>query len=55
VTGGRWFPDALAHPVSVVAFAFLVAVSFRRRRQGTLTWKNRSVEPNRQSSGSVSL
>jgi hypothetical protein len=55
VTRGRWFPDALAHPVSVVAFAFLVAVSFRRRRQGTLTWKNRSVEPNRQSSGSVSL
>jgi hypothetical protein len=53
-TGGRWNPYALAHPVAVVAFAILVGVSFRRRRQGTLTWKNRPVEPNRRAPGSVS-
>ncbi|MGC9667310.1 glycosyltransferase [Planosporangium sp. 12N6] len=44
-TGGRPFPDALAHPVSVLAFAFLVVVSFRRRRRGGLRWKGRPVEP----------
>jgi hypothetical protein len=53
-TGGRSFPDALAHPVSIVAFAFLVAMSFRRRRQGRLAWKGRAVEPNRSPSASRS-
>jgi GT2 family glycosyltransferase len=38
-TGGRAWPDALAHPVSVLLFAWLVARSFRRR--GRITWKGR--------------
>ncbi|NJC83527.1 glycosyltransferase [Planosporangium mesophilum] len=43
-TGSRWFPDALAHPVSIAVFALLVAVSFRRRHRGELSWKGRPVE-----------
>ncbi|NJC69754.1 glycosyltransferase [Planosporangium thailandense] len=43
-TGGRPFPVALAHPAAIVTFAILLGVSFRRRRHGTLTWKNRPVE-----------
>lgn len=43
-TGGRWFPVALAHPAAIVVFAILLGVSFRRRRHGTLSWKNRPVE-----------
>jgi hypothetical protein len=42
-TGGRAWPDAVAHPVSIVVFAALVARSFRRRRQGRLTWRGRSL------------
>ncbi|GAA2643646.1 glycosyltransferase [Dactylosporangium fulvum] len=38
-TGGRAFPDALAHPVSVLLFAWLVARSYARR--GRTTWKGR--------------
>jgi hypothetical protein len=34
---------ALAHPVSVVVFAWLVGRSYVRRRHGTLTWKGRPV------------
>jgi hypothetical protein len=52
-TGGRWFPDALAHPASIVVFGWLVALSFRRRHQGTLAWKGRAVEPNQPPPGSV--
>jgi Glycosyltransferase like family 2 len=52
-TGGRWFPDALAHPASIVLFGWLIALSFQRRRQGKLTWKGRSVEPNHPPSASV--
>jgi hypothetical protein len=40
-TGGRAWPDALAHPVSVVIFAWLVVRSFRERRRGRLTWRGR--------------
>jgi cellulose synthase/poly-beta-1,6-N-acetylglucosamine synthase-like glycosyltransferase len=43
VTGGRAWPDALAHPVSIVLFAWLVAGSFRRRRLGRLTWRGRAL------------
>jgi hypothetical protein len=43
-TGARALPQALAHPVSIVLFAWLVAVSFRRRRQGRLAWKGRRIE-----------
>ncbi|UWZ50032.1 glycosyltransferase [Dactylosporangium matsuzakiense] len=38
-TGGRALPDALAHPVSVLLFAWLVVRSFARR--GRTTWKGR--------------
>jgi hypothetical protein len=40
-TGGRAWPDALAHPVSVVLFAWLVARSFVLRRQRRLSWRGR--------------
>jgi GT2 family glycosyltransferase len=40
-TGGRAFPDALGHPLSVLLFACLVARSYRRRR--TVTWKGRPI------------
>ncbi|MEV8516678.1 glycosyltransferase [Dactylosporangium sp. NPDC051484] len=38
-SGGRAFPDALAHPVCVLLFAWLVARSYARR--GRTTWKGR--------------
>ena len=41
-TGGRTWPDALAHPVSIILFAWLVARSFRLRRRGRLTWRGRA-------------
>lgn len=40
-TGGRAWPDALGHPVSIILFGWLVARSFRRRR--SVTWKGRKV------------
>jgi hypothetical protein len=46
-TGGRAWPDALAHPVSVVLFGRLVARSFRLRREGRLTWRGRPVVSSR--------
>ncbi len=42
-TGGRAWPDSLAHPASVVLLGWLTARSWRGRRTGTLTWKGRSV------------
>ncbi|MEO7982169.1 MAG: glycosyltransferase family 2 protein [Sporichthyaceae bacterium] len=42
-TGGRAWPDALAHPASVVTFGALVADSLRRRRAGTLTARGRRL------------
>lgn len=42
-TGGRFWPDALAHPVSVAVFAGLTARSWRLRRRGELSWKGRPV------------
>ncbi|MDG4827109.1 glycosyltransferase family 2 protein [Asanoa sp. WMMD1127] len=44
-TGGRWWPDALAQPVSVVLFGALVARSCRLRRAGALRWRDRPVVP----------
>jgi hypothetical protein len=43
-TGGRWFPAAFAHPLSILIFSWLVVVSFTRRRRGRLRWKGRPVE-----------
>lgn len=43
-TGGRAWPDALAHPVSVLAFAHLTGRSLRLHRRGRLSWKGRPVD-----------
>jgi hypothetical protein len=40
-TGGRAWPDALAHPVSVAVLAYLTGVSHVDRRRGRLRWKDR--------------
>ena len=42
-TGGRAWPDALAHPVSVLLFARLAVGSLVGRRRGRLRWKGRPV------------
>lgn len=42
-TGGRVWPDVLAHPVSVGTLSWLTVHSWRRRRAGTLVWKSRRV------------
>lgn len=42
-TGQRVLPDAFAHPASIVAFAGLLATSFRRLRSGRLSWRGRPV------------
>jgi hypothetical protein len=42
-TGGRAWPDALAHPVSVLALDLLMARSVLGRWRGTLTWRGRPV------------
>jgi len=43
-TGGRAWPDALAHPASVTALLGLLAASWRGHRRGVLTWKGRRLE-----------
>ena len=40
-TGGRVWPDSLAHPVSVLALAGLIGRSWRARAAGRLVWKGR--------------
>jgi hypothetical protein len=42
-TGGRVWPDALAHPASVAALGWLLARSWRGRRRGDLRWRGRPV------------
>ncbi|MEU8818141.1 glycosyltransferase [Actinoplanes sp. NPDC048796] len=42
-TGGRSWPDALAQPISIAVFGWLVVRSFRRRRRGALSWRGRPV------------
>jgi hypothetical protein len=42
-TGGRKWPDALGHPVSVALFGWLVARSLWHRRTGRLRWKGRDL------------
>jgi hypothetical protein len=42
-TGGRAWPDALAHPASIAALGALTARSWRLRRAGRLAWKGRPV------------
>jgi hypothetical protein len=42
-TGGRAFPDALAHPISIATLAALTVRSWHGRLTGRLTWKGRPV------------
>jgi cellulose synthase/poly-beta-1,6-N-acetylglucosamine synthase-like glycosyltransferase len=42
-TGGRVWPDALAHPVSVGVLLSLLGRSWVARRTGRLAWKGRSL------------
>ncbi|WP_409332056.1 glycosyltransferase [Trujillonella humicola] len=44
-TGSRVWPDALAHPVSLLAFDLLLARSVAGHRRGTLAWRGRPVGP----------
>jgi len=46
-TGGRVWPDAVAHPVSVGLLLSLMAGSWRARRRGLVTWKGRSLRGGR--------
>ncbi|MGL5858680.1 MAG: glycosyltransferase family 2 protein [Angustibacter sp.] len=42
-TGGRCWPDAVAHPASVLTLGWLMLRSVHGRRRGTLRWKGRSI------------
>ncbi|SOE02804.1 glycosyltransferase family 2 protein [Blastococcus haudaquaticus] len=42
-TGGRSWPDALAHPVSILVFDLLMVRSVVGHRRGTLTWRDRRL------------
>ncbi|MDX3659035.1 glycosyltransferase family 2 protein [Streptomyces sp. ID05-26A] len=42
-TGGRVWPDALAHPISVGVLVSLIARSWWSRWRGRLSWKGRSL------------
>ncbi|RKN50812.1 glycosyltransferase [Micromonospora endolithica] len=42
-TGGRWWPDALAHPVSVVVLGWLTLRSYHLRKRHRLSWRGRPV------------
>jgi glycosyltransferase involved in cell wall biosynthesis len=43
-SSARMLPDALLHPVSIVAFGLLNLVSWRRHLAGTNTWKSRDLK-----------
>ncbi|GAB3984783.1 glycosyltransferase [Plantactinospora veratri] len=42
-TGGRAWPDALAHPLSVAVLGWLTIRSYHLRRRGRLSWRGRPV------------
>ncbi|MCZ2837332.1 glycosyltransferase [Modestobacter sp. VKM Ac-2985] len=42
-TGGRAWPDSLAHPVSIVLLDVLVARSVAGHRRGSLRWRGRTL------------
>jgi hypothetical protein len=46
-SGGRAWPDPLAHPVSVGALLLLLGRSWRARRAGRLEWKGRALHGSR--------
>lgn len=43
-TGGLWWPDALAHPLSVALWGWLTVRSYHLRRRGRLFWRGRLVQ-----------
>lgn len=43
-TGGR-VADAWSHPLAILAFDALTALSWRRRHRGALSWKGRDLRP----------
>lgn len=45
-TGGRCWPDAAAHPLSVALLGWLTVVSWWRRLRGTARWRGRPVRAN---------
>lgn len=51
-TGGRAWPDAAAHPASILQLAVLTAQSLARHRRGTLRWRGRTL-PGRTLQGSA--
>jgi hypothetical protein len=42
-TGGRVWPDALAHPLSVLLLDLLMVRSVVGHRRGTLSWRGRPI------------
>jgi hypothetical protein len=42
-TGGRSWPDALAHPASIGVFAYLTGTSIVDQRRGALAWRGRRI------------
>ncbi|WP_137810706.1 MULTISPECIES: glycosyltransferase [unclassified Gordonia (in: high G+C Gram-positive bacteria)] len=46
-TGGRGWPDAFAHPLSVLVFTGLAVDSTLARQRGDLQWKGRPIEVRR--------
>jgi hypothetical protein len=42
-TGGRWWPDALGHPVSVAVLGWLTLRSYHLRKRRRLSWRGRPV------------
>ena len=46
-TGGRGWPDAFAHPLSILVFTGLAVDSTLARQRGDLQWKGRPIEVRR--------
>lgn len=42
-TGGRAWPDALAHPASILTFGYLAVRSIVQHRRNALVWKGRPI------------
>jgi hypothetical protein len=47
LTGSRAWPDALAHPVSLLLLDVLTVRSVRAHRRGTLAWRGRALQTGR--------
>jgi hypothetical protein len=42
-TGQKAVPDSFGHPLSIIAFTGITAVSIHRRSRGAITWKDRTL------------